>query len=187
MKSPIEIQTERLWLRQWRVADFAPFADLNSDPLVMEYFPATLDRDESNAMARRLHDLIDARGWGLWAVEVRDSGAFAGFVGLNDVPSALPFSPAIEIGWRLAHAHWGRGYASEAARAALRVAFETIGLEEVVSFTSVVNTRSRTVMEKVGLRYASAFEHPTLPDGSPLREHCLYQIDARAWRAAARS
>jgi len=147
----IEIDTYRLRLRQWCSADREPFAALNADPRVMEFFPALLSRDESDAMADRCQTLITECGWGFWAVEVRNSGEFIGFVGLYTPAYGLSFSPCVEVGWRLDAKHWGKGYATEAARVALRVGFEQLALSEIVSFTSVGNIRSRAVMERLGM------------------------------------
>jgi RimJ/RimL family protein N-acetyltransferase len=172
----IELETERLRLRQWTLADRAPFAALNADPRVMEYLSEPLTRVASDAMAERCQSLLQERGWGFWAVECKASGEFAGFVGLH-VPSALlPFSPCVEIGWRLAVQHWGKGLATEAAREALRAGFERLGLSEIVSFTALGNVRSRAVMERLGMREAGTFEHPHVPAGSSLRPHYLYRL-----------
>jgi RimJ/RimL family protein N-acetyltransferase len=176
--SPVGLRTERLLLRQWRVEDREPFAALNADPIVMEHFPSTLTRAESDAFADRIeHDLTE-RGWGLWAVEVPGNQPFIGFVGLAPVPFEAPFTPAVEIGWRLARAAWGAGYATEAARTVLTFALAELALDEVVSFTTVGNLRSQAVMQRIGLRRdpADDFEHPRLPVGSPLRCHVLYRI-----------
>jgi RimJ/RimL family protein N-acetyltransferase len=179
---PIELQTERLLLRQWRLSDRQPFAELNADPRVMEFFPSTLEPEASNASVVRWQSEIEQRGWGLWAAEIRRTGELIGFVGLQIPPAQLPFSPCVEVGWRLAHAYWGKGFATEAARAALEVGFQRLQLEEIVSFTAVNNRRSRAVMERLGMREAEAtFEHPGVPDGSPLREHCLYRITRFEW------
>ncbi|MCA9286696.1 MAG: GNAT family N-acetyltransferase [Phycisphaerales bacterium] len=179
---PIEFETERLRLRQWRASDHEPFAVLNADPRVMEYFPSTLTREHSDAGIDRWRTEIEERGWGLWAVEIQTTGAFIGFVGLQVPTAPLPFAPCVEVGWRLAHEHWHRGYATEAARGALRVGFERLGLPEIVSFTSVGNRRSRAVMERLGMEEAKeTFEHPSVPEGSPLREHCLYRLTRERW------
>ncbi len=177
MTDPIEVETTRLCLRQWRESDYAPFAALNADPRVMEHFPSTLDRAASDRLAERARNAIATHGWGLWAVELRATGAFVGFVGIQHVPASMPFAPAVELGWRIAYEHWGNGYAPEAARQAIRVGFERIGLDALVAFTAIGNTKSRTVMEKIGMRYAYDFDHPGLPTGHPLRAHCLYRID----------
>lgn len=182
MTPPIEFDTARLRLRQWIDADHAPFAALNADPRVMAFFPAPLDRAASDAMAARCRALIAERGWGFWAAEIRETRQFIGFVGLHVPLPELPFSPCVEIGWRLAHPYWGKGYASEAARGALQIAFERLGLSEIVSFTALGNQRSRAVMARLGMRETSeTFEHPHLPVGSPLRRHCLYRLSRGDW------
>jgi RimJ/RimL family protein N-acetyltransferase/uncharacterized protein (DUF1330 family) len=172
----IEPATPRLQLRQWRSSDRAPFAELNRDPRVMEFFPSPLTREQSDAMADRCEALIRERGWGFWAIELKASRSFIGFVGLHIPAAQLPFSPCTEVGWRLAFEHWGHGYATEAARAALHVGFELLALEEIVSFTTVANLRSRAVMERLGMKESGFFEHPGVPVGSPLRNHCLYRV-----------
>lgn len=179
----IEIDTERLRLRQWRTGDREPFAALNADRRVMAFFPACLDRAASNAMAERCAALIAERGWGFWAVETKAGGQFIGFVGLHTPSAELPFSPCVEIGWRLAHPYWGQGFASEAAKGALKVAFETLGLSEVVSFTTIGNLRSRAVMQRLGMQAAGTFDHPHIAEGSPLRLHCLYRLSRDCWLA----
>jgi RimJ/RimL family protein N-acetyltransferase len=178
-----ELDTERLRLRQWRPSDLAPFAQMNNDPRVMEFFPARLDRDASDALAGRIETKIAERGWGLWAAEVRDTGEFIGFIGLQPPIAQLPCSPCVEIGWRLAQPYWGKGLASEGARAALRFGFETLGLDEIVSFTVPANRRSRAVMERLGMQEdkAGAFEHPSIAPGNRLRLHCLYRLGKKRW------
>jgi RimJ/RimL family protein N-acetyltransferase len=181
MAEIIEFETDRLRLRQWLATDREPFAALNADPRVMEFFPATLDRATSDAMADYCEALIAKRGWGFWAAEVKGSGQFIGFVGLH-TPSELPFSPCVEIAWRLAFKHWGKGFASEAASGALQVGFGLLNLPEIVSFTAVRNLRSRAVMERLGMREApSTFEPPHIPVDSPLRLHCLYPLSRDDW------
>jgi RimJ/RimL family protein N-acetyltransferase len=177
--------TERLVLRQWRDEDLEPFAALNADAEVMRYFPAALDREQSDAMVSRMRDLIQAQGWGLWAVERRDTGALVGFTGLSVPRHPLPFQPCVEVGWRLARGAWGRGFATEAAREALRVGFHELGLTQVVSFTAVSNVRSRAVMERLGMTRdpTADFDHPALPVGHPLRRHVLYRISADRFAA----
>lgn len=173
------LRTERLLLRQWRDADRQPFAVLNADPEVMEHFPATLTPEQSDEFVDRMRDHLDRRGWGLWAVEVIETGEFIGFVGLW--PAGFdPFNSEeqIEIGWRLARSAWGHGFATEAARAALRHAFGVLELSEVVSFTAATNLRSQAVMERLGMsrdRF-SDFDHPRIPEGHPLRRHVVYRI-----------
>lgn len=183
MPGPIEFDTARLRLRQWREGDLKPFADLNADPGVMAHFPAALERPASDALALRCQALIAERGWGFWAAELKEDGQFIGFVGLHTPIAELPFSPCVEVGWRLARAHWGRGLASEAARGALKLGFEKLGLAEIVSFTAVGNLRSRAVMERIGMRRTDEnFDHPAVPSGSPLRAHCLYRLDRDRWQ-----
>lgn len=148
----------------------------------MRFFPAPLDRSESDAMALRCQALIAQRGWGLWAVEIKSTREFIGYVGLHIPTMELPFSPCIEIGWRLAFQHWGKGFATEAARSALRVGFEQLGFLEIVSFASIQNLRSRAVMERIGMQDSrTIFEHPAIPRGNPLREHCLYRLSHEQW------
>lgn len=176
MAECIECDTARLHLRQWRAADREAFAALNADPRVMRFFPAPLARAESDAMADRCAEDIAQRGWGFWAAEERAGGALIGCVGLNVPRPDLPFSPCVEIGWRLAHDFWSRGYATEAARAALRVGFERLDLPEIVAFTAVPNLPSEAVMQRLGMRSDGVFEHPALPVGHALRLHKLYRL-----------
>lgn len=175
---PCELRTERLLLRRWRPEDRKPFAALNADSRVVEYLPAPLARDESDRLADRIESLFAERKFGLWAVEVLQAVPFAGFVGLSVPKFEAHFTPCVEIGWRLAAEHWGRGYATEAARAALDFAFDTLRLPEVVSFTVPENVRSRRVMEKIGMTHdpADDFDHPVLPPGHRLRRHVLYRL-----------
>jgi ribosomal-protein-alanine N-acetyltransferase len=170
-----ELRTPRALLRHWRDDDREGFAELNADPEVMEHFPSVLTRAESDALVDRIMAGMTERGWGLWAVELTATGAFCGFVGLNPVSFDAPFAPAVEIGWRLARSCWGKGIATEAARAVLSCAFGTLGLEEVVSFTSTTNLRSQRVMEKLGMHHdpADDFDHPGFPPGHHLRRHVL--------------
>lgn len=182
MAELIEFNTDRLCLRQWCAEDRTPFAALNADPKVMEFYPEPLDRAASDAMANRCQSLIVERGWGFWAVETKKMQEFIGFVGLHIPTPELPFSPCVEIGWRLAHHHWGEGYATEAAAGVLRIGFELLGLSEIVSFASIRNLRSRAVMERLGMREAGeTFEHPSVPVGSALRRHCLYRLSHAQW------
>ncbi len=186
MFEPLELSTPRLRLRQWRPADREPFAALNADPKVMEYFPATLTRAESDALADRCQTLIAERGWGFWALDRTDTQEFIGFLGLHIPVPELPFSPCVEIGWRLAVRHWGQGFATEAGRAALRVGFERLALPEIVSFAVVGNRRSRAVMERLGMRDTTeTFDHPKVPQGHKLRQHCLYRLTREQWEDSA--
>lgn len=170
------IGTERLILRNWKPSDLAPWAAMNADPEVMEHFPATLSRAEAEAVAHSLQSAIDHQGWGFWAVERRDDGAFLGFTGLKAVPERVPFAPAVEIGWRMARHAWGAGYASEAARAALAHGFEVLKLPRIVSFTATTNLRSQAVMERIGMtrRPDLDFDHPALPRGHRLEQHVVW-------------
>lgn len=181
---PIEFDTARLRLRAWREADRAPFAALNADPAVMEFFPGLQSREQSDASIDAWTTQFAERGWSNWAVETLDGQTFIGFVGLSVPRRQLPFSPCVEIGWRLARAAWGEGYASEAARGALAVGFERLGLDEIVSFTALGNRRSRAVMERIGMRLdpAGEFDHPALPEGHVLRRHCLYRLARADWQ-----
>ena len=184
-----ELETPRLRLRRWRDDDRAPFAALNADPVVMEHFPSPLSRDESDALVDRIKSGFDQRGWGLWAAEVRESGAFIGFVGLNPATFAAPFTPAVEVGWRLAREHWGHGYATEGARGALDFGFGELALDEIVSFTTHANARSRKVMERLGMHRdpADDFDNPNVPEGSPIRPHVLYRVDRASWQRHAQT
>jgi len=172
------LRTSRLILRRWRPADRAPFAAMNADPAVMAHFPATLTAAESDALADAIEATHAARGFGLWALEIPGVVPFAGVVGLAVPTFAAPFTPCVEIGWRLAAAQWGSGYATEAAQAVLDHAWSVLGLDEVVSFTTMANARSRAVMARIGMRYdpADDFDHPGLPAGHPQRRHVLYRI-----------
>jgi ribosomal-protein-alanine N-acetyltransferase len=180
------IATARLRLRPWRDEDLPAFAALNADPRVMEHFPRTLGRAESDAMVGRIRGHFAAHGFGLWAAEAPGRAAFIGFVGLAVPRFEARFTPCVEIGWRLAAAHWGRGYATEAAAAVLDHAFGPLGLAEVVAFTVPANLRSRRVMERLGMTRAPAddFDHPGMPEGHPLRPHVLYRLPRSAWPAS---
>jgi len=171
------LETERLRLRRWAEADVGPFAEMNADPEVMEFFPRALTRVESDELVERIEAGFERDGFGLWAVEVRETGGFVGFAGLNRVGFEARFTPAVEVGWRLARAAWGNGYATEAGRAALTFGFARVGLTEIVSFTTAANHRSRAVMERLGMAHGPAddFEHPSLPLGHPQRPHVLYR------------
>ena len=177
--------TPRLRLRPWREQDLAPFAALNADRRVMEFFPKLLNRAESDALASRVRDHFAQHGFGLWVVEVPGVADFIGFVGLSLPGFTASFTPCFEVGWRLAHEHWGHGYATEAARAALAHGFNELTLDEIVSFTATFNWRSRRVMERLGMKRSPAddFEHPTLPESHPLRSHVLYRLNRHEWQS----
>ena len=182
---PGELETPRLRLRVWRDEDLAPFAAMNADPEVMRHFPKPLGRKSSDALAEIIRGNMTKHGWGLWAVDVKTKPSFAGFVGLAVPAFKADFTPAIEIGWRLARDCWGRGYATEGAQAALTFAFGRLNLAEVVSFTAVGNERSRAVMERLGLTHKPVddFDHPMIAAGSPVRRHVLYRLTQKRWRA----
>jgi RimJ/RimL family protein N-acetyltransferase len=168
------IQTNRLLMRRWRDADREPFAALNADEETMRYFPATMDRQASDAFIDRIEKRFDEQGYGLWAMELAATGEFIGFTGLNPKPANIPGAAGVEIGWRLARHAWHHGYATEAAQAALDVAFSRLGLPEICSFTSVVNEPSQAVMRRIGLTESFRFDHPGIPPGDPLRPHVMY-------------
>jgi RimJ/RimL family protein N-acetyltransferase len=177
------LTTTRLILRPWREPDLEPFARLNDDPAVMEFMARRLSRDESDALAARAQADIARRGWGFWAIEVQGGPPFIGFVGLSAPSFDAHFMPCVEIGWRLAHEHWGHGYASEAAAESLRFGFEQLQLRQIVAFTVPSNTRSRRVMERIGMSrdLAGDFEHPKLAPRHPLRAHVLYRLNRDEW------
>jgi RimJ/RimL family protein N-acetyltransferase len=179
-----ELSTARLWLRQWRASDREPFARLNADPAVMQFMSRCLTRAESDAFARAAEAEIARQGWGLWAAELRQSGAFIGFLGLRAPSFQAAFTPCVEIGWRLERESWGQGLATEAGRECLRFAFESLALREVVSFTVPANARSRAVMERLGMLHdvPGDFDHPRLGAGHPLRRHVLYRLRREDWQ-----
>lgn len=179
--------TERLVLRGWHESDRLPFRRINADPGVMEFMPAPLDTNESDEMMERIKMHFRQHGFGPFAVELRPEGRFIGFIGLAIPTFDAPFTPAVEIGWRLAAEHWGKGLATEGAHEVLRYAFETAGLGDLVSFTVPANLRSRRVMEKLGMTRdpRDDFEHPRLPQGHSLRRHVLYRLSRKAWRQRA--
>jgi RimJ/RimL family protein N-acetyltransferase len=180
---PTVLHTERLILRPWRQADYAVFAEQSADPKVMEFFPKCLDSAEVNTLIERIQTHFQDHGYGWWAVEVREGAPFIGYVGLEHSNFDAPFTPAVEIGWRLGAQYWDEGYAHEAADAALAFGFEQVGLEEIVAFTVPDNERSRGLMERLGMAYdpADDFEHPGLPEGHPLRQHVLYRLSRDQW------
>ena len=180
-----QVRTERLVMRRWREADREPFAALNADPETLRFFPATLDRAASDALIDRLEQRFDEQGYGLWALEIAATGEFIGFTGLNPMPDGVPGAGGMEAGWRLARHAWGHGYATEAARAALDVAFNGAGLPEIWSMTAVLNLPSQAVMRRIGLTEHSRFEHPGVPPGHPLRPSVVYHRSAAQHRSVA--
>jgi RimJ/RimL family protein N-acetyltransferase len=183
MSALVTLYSGRICLRRWREEDREAFAAMNSDTRVMEFFRSRLSRVESDAMVDGILKHFSEHDFGLWAIEVPGTAPFIGFAGLSIARFSAPFTPCVEVGWRLAFEHWGRGYATEAARLALGYGFGTLALSEVVSFTSAPNHRSRAVMERLGMRRdpAEDFDHPALPEGHPLRRHVLYRLDSGSY------
>lgn len=176
MENGYLFESERLGFRRWKAFDRAPFAALNADPDVMEYFPKPLTRTESDALVERIEAHFEERGYGLWAVERKEDGAFIGFIGLLDVNFDIGIEGATEIGWRLDKKYWKKGYAVEGANACLAYASDELGKKEIYSFTSTANTPSETVMKRIGMKKTEEFDHPRVPEGSPLKRHVLYRI-----------
>ena len=179
-----QLETPRLILRRWRSSDREPYAAMNADPEVMRYFPAVLDRERSDLSADRIDAGFDLHGHGRWAVERRDTGEFIGFTGVGPMPEGVPGSDGMEIGWRVARAHWRQGFALEAATAALDAAFApdaVPALQEVNSITAVINEPSRGVMRRLGMRHVDDFAHPVVPEGSPIRAHVRYVRTRDEW------
>jgi RimJ/RimL family protein N-acetyltransferase len=171
-------ETERLVIRPWRDDDVEPWIAMGLDPRVMEFFPTVYTREEAAAAAARMRQRLDENGYGWWVVEVKGGAPFAGVIALQDVPFDAHFTPALEVGWRLSYDHWGAGYASEGARAALDFAFATLDRTEVVAITAAINTRSQRVMQRLGMSYdrADDFDHPRLEPGHRLERHVLYRV-----------
>jgi len=170
------IRTQRLLMRRWRDSDLGPFAALNADPQTMLHFPSTLDRATSDAFVDLIESRFEQQGYGLWALEVVDSGEFIGFTGLNPMSDDVPGAGGMEVGWRLARSAWHQGYATEAATAALALAFGDAGLAEIWSHTAVLNEPSQAVMRRIGLIEVARYEHPRIPAGHPLRPHVTYHL-----------
>jgi len=172
------LTTARLILRPWRESDREPFRALNADLRVMEFFPAPLTPEQSDQAIVRIQQHFETHSFGLYAVELIETKAFIGFIGLSVPTFEAAFMPAVEIGWRLANAHWGRGLATEGAQAVVHHAFQTLKLAGLVSFASTANFRSRRVMENIGMAHdpAADFDHPNIPEGHPLRARVLYRL-----------
>ncbi|NVD06896.1 GNAT family N-acetyltransferase [Vibrio sp. JPW-9-11-11] len=180
------IETPRLRLRQWRESDLEAYGRINADERVMRFFPACLSQQESRDQANRIAEHIEQFGWGFWALELKQSGEFIGFVGLwpQAQESGLPKAPMVEIGWRIDAQYWGQGYAPEAAQAALNYGFLTLDLEQIYSFTALSNLPSQRVMNKIGMQNTGeVFDHPKLPSGHALQRHCLYCITREQWQS----
>lgn len=178
------LETPRLILRRWKAEDVEPFATLNSDPEVMEFFPKTSDLAQTIAIIDNIETGFNENDYGLWAVEIKDTNEFIGMVGLCKPQFEAHFTPCVEVGWRLGKQHWGHGYATEAAEEAMRDGFEQVGLAEIVSMTAVLNKRSMRVMEKLKMKRdpADDFDHPMIDDGHPLKPHLLYKLSESDWR-----
>ena len=186
MSKAISLNTERLILRPWKPADLEPFARLNGDPDTLRFYPSTLDRTQSDALAQRSQNLIEEHGWGPWAVELKESGEFIGMVGLNRPLTELSFQPCVEVLWRLLPECWGKGYATEAATACLNFGFDTLGLEQIVAYTAQLNLPSQTVMQRLGMKaQPGTFDHPGVPAGHQLAPHVLYTQDRQDWPRSA--
>ena len=186
---PARLESQRVRLRPWRPQDLPAFARLNADARAMAHFPAPLTREASDALAHRCQALIDSQAWGFWAVERHDASGgacFIGFTGLHRPAAELPFSPCVEIGWRLLPEHWGQGLATEAAQVALRVGFEVLNLTQIVAFTAVGNRPSRAVMTRLGMQHDAHddFDHPAIPPDHALRRHVLYRLPRERWHTA---
>jgi RimJ/RimL family protein N-acetyltransferase len=175
------MRTDRLIMRRWRDSDREPFAELNGDAETMQFFPSTMDRAASDALVDRIEASFERQGFGLWALEVAATGRFIGFTGLNPMPDGVPGAGGMEVGWRLRKDAWHHGYATEAARAALGVAFDGAGLDEIWSMTAILNEPSQAVMRRIGLTQHGFFEHPSVPEGSPIRPHVVYRIARADW------
>lgn len=185
------LTTDRLILRTWKNSDLPLMAAISSDPRVMEYFPYTQDLAATQSLVDHINKHHETFGYSLYAVEIKSTHEFIGFVGLNhpsfDIPDFTPVGmPIVEIGWRIAYKHWGHGYATEAAKAVLDYAFNKLELDEVVSFTVIDNKKSRRVMEKIGLHHSEldTFDHPRIEQGSPLRRHVLYRLTRNTYLAS---
>ena len=184
MTATAQLETPRLILRRWRSSDREPYAAMNADPEVMRYFPAVLSKERSDLSAERIDAGFDLHGHGRWAMERRDTGEFIGFTGVGPMPEGVPGSDGMEIGWRVARAHWRQGFALEAATAALDAAFApdaVPALQEVNSITAVINEPSRGVMRRLGMRHVDDFAHPVVPEGSPIRAHVRYVLTRDEW------
>lgn len=176
------LETERLYLRQWQPSDLAIFANMNADPEVMQYFPKLLSATVSDVIANKCQQLITDNGWGFWAVSIKQSHTFIGFVGLNETHADMPCAPCVEIAWRLRKEFWGQGYATEAAHASLKFGFETLALADIVAFTSTINQRSQQLMARIGMTNTQDnFYHPALSCTHRLAEQVLYKINREQW------
>ena len=178
----MELETDRIILRQWQKSDLSVFAQINSSRLAMEHFPNPLTKSASDSLAAKLADEIASCGWGMWAAELKSTGAFIGFVGLSTPLTHFPFFPCVETGWRWHPNFWEAGYATEAGQMILESAFTSIGLNDVIAMTATANTRSETVMKRLGLKNTNNnFFHPNVPANSKVARHLLYRITQTEW------
>lgn len=177
------VRTQRLILRPWDEKDLAPFAEMNADLKVMEFYPSILSREESDLLAEKIEKEFAERGYGFWAVEVPGVASFIGYIGLNYWNLEMKFAPCIDVGWRLSSSFWGKGYATEGAKASLEFGFEVLGLSEIVSMATIHNIRSHRVMERLGMKSdpAENFAHPKLPVEHPLSMRVLYRLSSSDW------
>lgn len=183
--SPVELRTSRLLLRQWKDSDADPWAAMNADPKVRQYFPKVLAREDALGEMDRIRAGIAQRGWGMWAMEIPGVMPFAGFVGINAPGFPAPWQPAVEIGWRLPVDAWGKGYATEAAEASLYFAFEHLRLPQVIALSVVPNKPSHAVMERLGMKrwHGVEFDHPRVPADWHLKRHIVHLMTRKTWTA----
>lgn len=177
MPKQVFIETQQLLLRQWEMEDAIDYAAMNADPILMEHFPNTLSSEESLKHLLKMQSAIQSQGYGLFAIEIKESGHFIGFTGLSHPSFKSDFTPCVEIGWRIARPYWRNGYAFQAARACLDFGFNQIGLSSIFSFTAISNIPSENLMVKLGMQKWGMFEHPNLPTGHSLRKHVVYSIN----------
>jgi len=183
MHNIIELQTKYLRLRQWKSEDYPLYLKLTSNQEVMKFFPKTLTKEQSNTAANKFENLIASRGWGFWAVEDKCSSKFIGYAGLHAPATKFPFSPCVEIAWRVENVYWENGYVMEAGKEILRCAFEELKLEEIVYFTPILNGQVEVLMKELGMiNQEKNFKHPSMPSGHDLEEHKLYKISKKEWR-----
>ena len=182
MAGLIELETEHLTLRQWREEDLLIYSKISSNPEVMKFFPKLLSLEESNRAAQKFKGLIASRGWGFWAVELKKTGKFIGYAGLHSPSTQFPFSPCVEIAWRVEPSYWENGYVLEAGETILSCAFDKLMLDEVVYFTALQNNRVQKLMNTLGMKDRNKpFSHPSFSDGNPFKEHRLYGLKREEW------
>lgn len=175
----IFIETERLYLRSWQQKDLAPLIEMNQDPKVMTFFPSILNMDQTKQFFHHIQKEFTEKGFGLYAVERKESNECIGFIGFHVADFTADFTPCIEISWRLKYSAWNQGYATEGAKACLQFGFTTLGFDTIYSFTAKVNKQSEHIMKKIGMTYLKDFPHPKVNDNSILKEHVLYKIEQK--------